>query len=114
MFIAVPYIQHSFQPVEIGSNAFFSCVSEMPLSWGFHGKILPSNVEVYGASHENLKISDVQMRNEGVYNCTTSDSGGRVYELETKLRVVGKIKDYCFKLFLYCNLIYPKLYCEEC
>jgi len=87
LFLAVPSLQPLNQSIYVGKNAVFECLSENPISWGFSGKIFPSNVEIRGTQ---LLIHKIRINNRGIYNCTTKDSGGREYNLQGKLCVLLK------------------------
>jgi len=85
--LAVPSLHPLNQFILTGNKAWFSCSSETPTSWGFHGRIFPSNVKIDGAL---LVIDNVQKKNIGIYNCTTKDSGGREYNLRGSLHVISQ------------------------
>jgi len=93
IYLAVPSLHPLNLSMYVGNKALFQCISETPISWGFDGKILPSNVKIRGAL---LIIPKIQKKNEGIYTCTTKDSGGREYNLQGRIQVLFKIKNCKF------------------
>ena len=104
------YVDPEYQKVAIGETAYFYCKTKLDVIWTFQDNIvLPNNVEV-GKNVDNgyswLKISDVDLKNQGKYTCSCTDvraqedipRRGSVQLRETKLQfqdsgamdVVGK------------------------